>query len=177
MTHQAKQTADDWCKLRGQADWQDTNPSLFPGLRPAQINISVQNLGNPTAVESALATFKAESGWVERQSRTAFFEDGKLPQPEGEFDAITNAELAGQGESLCVRLVAGGWRLTTFSETEREDGEWLMHDTAISGIDRLPSTAATFGHSLQYRVYWQYDPEQGWRQFAARLLGFGEEIK
>ena len=177
MTSHAKQTAADWQALREMRDWKDTNPPLFPDLQPAKLSVDVQTLTEPAAVEAALAAFKPKAGWVERQSRTACFDAGELPPPQGGFDAIVSAELAGEGESLSVRLVANGWRLTTLSETANDDREWLMHDTTLAGVERLPASGTVFGRTLKYRVYWKYDPEQGWRQSAARLLGFGEEAK
>jgi hypothetical protein len=172
----AQQTAGDWRWLRESEHWQDSKPPLFPDLRPATIRIEAETLSDLDAVERKLAGFAAAAGWVERQSGTVFFDTdfkaGGFPPGDGDFDAIVGAELAGDGESLAVRVVAGGWRITRIRDREDPAGEFLSHDTEFEGVDRLPASGRDFGRKLSYRVYWRHDEEHGWRQFASRLLGF-----
>jgi hypothetical protein len=170
--NKAQQTADDWRRLRESEHWRDSKPPLFPGLRPATVKIEAETLADSDAVERKLAGFAASAGWVERQSGTVFFEAGSFPPGDGDFDAIVGAELAGDGESLAVRVVAGGWRVTLVRDRDDPAGEFLSHDTVFEGVDRLPASGRDFGRKLSYRVYWRHDEEHGWRQFASRLLGF-----
>lgn len=169
----AEQTAADWRRLRESPHWRDIKPPQFPDLRPTRVTIEPADEAEPDRVERRLAAFKARAGWIERQSGTAFFGDGaSVPAPAGDFDAIIGAELAGEDESLSVRVVADGWRLTHIRDQDDPTGDHLCHDMVLAGVDRLPASGQTFGRTLHYRVYWRHDAEFGWRQVAARLLGF-----
>jgi hypothetical protein len=175
----AQRTAEDWKQLLKSPYWQDIEwdrkpplPPFFPDLRPVAVRIETETLADPAAVERKLAGFPAHAGWVERQSGTEFFEAGGFPGDARGFGPVVSAELAGEREGLSVRLVPGGWIVAHIAEEEGAVGDCLAHDTAFAGIDHLPVSGQVFGRKPNYRVYWRHEQEHGWRQFAARLLGF-----
>jgi hypothetical protein len=168
----AQQLAEDWRRLRAAPGWQATPGAPFPELTPCQVRLESCFEADPDAVDRAAARFGARWGWLERQSRLALVDPGAWPAAEGGFDAILSGELAGEGESLLIRRVAEGWRLARIGDQPSPDGECLSHDQSMAGVDILPVAGVPFGARLNYRVYWRHDPDLGWRQFAARLLGF-----
>ena len=170
--NRAQQLAEDWRRLRLMPGWQASPGAPFPGLVPCQVLLESCFEADLDAVDRAAAGFGARCGWLERQSRLALVGPDAWPAAEGGFDAILSGELVGEGESLLIRRVAGGWRLARIGDQPCPDGEYLSHDQSMAGVDMLPATRVAFGARLNYRVYWRHDPDVGWRQFAARLLGF-----
>lgn len=169
----AQQLVEDWRRLRVSPSWQASPSAPFPEWVACQVRLESRFEADPEAVDRAAAAFGARCGWLERQSRLALVGRDGWPAAEGGFDAILSGELAGEGESLLIRRMDGGWRLARIGDQPCADGEYLSHDQSMAGVDVLPATGAPFGARLNYRVYWRHDPALGWQPFAARLLGFG----
>ncbi|SMF94856.1 hypothetical protein SAMN02949497_2192 [Methylomagnum ishizawai] len=171
--NRAHRTAEDWRKLKLAQAWREFGPPGLPDLVPCVVRLESSLATDPDTVEQAIRGFDAQAGWLERQSRLALVLGGaSRPGPDGDFDPILAGELAGARGSLWVRRVAEGWRLTHITDIPAADGGHLSQERSLAGVDHLPATGQAFGAHLRYRVYWRYDEDSGWRQFAARLLGF-----
>jgi len=171
----AMTTRADWRRLRESPHWRDSQPPLFPDLEVATLRMTAECYADADlpALEARLSGFQAREGWIERQSGLVYWTDGEPPPaPDGEYDGLVAAELAKAGEGLTLRVTAAGWCVTHFQDEDDPAGADLRHDVVLAGVDRLPATRQVLGRRLRYRVYWRHDDEFGWRQVAARLLGF-----
>ena len=171
MNH-ARRAVEDWRKLKTTMRG-SVRPSLLE-LSPCSVLLESVMLADSAEVERIAQGFGARCGWLERQSRIALARPGEdWPGPEGGFDAILSGELSRDDVSLRIRSISDGWRLCWISDKIAENGEHLCNEQTLAGVDRIPATGQTFGARLNYRVYWRYEEDFGWRQFAARLLSFG----
>jgi hypothetical protein len=167
----ACRAAEDWRKLRSTSPWQDAGKPPFPDIVPCALALESLFEADAAAVERMARGFGAQCGWLERQSRLALVGEDGWPAADGGFDPILDGELAGNEAGLLIRKVAEGWLLTRIGDRPDPAGAHLSHEQRLAGVDLLPAAGRAFGLSLRYRVYWRYDEDTGWRQFAARFLG------
>jgi hypothetical protein len=114
-----------------------------------------------------LENFKPEQGWLCFQNKVKFFRKGdKIPTDSTIllYGEVVNAD----GISLHIREDGqGGWILTYFTETDGNN--YLVENQSFLGESKLAP------EQLYYRVYWQHDDKQGYRQVAARFTGFEDK--
>jgi len=121
-------------------------------------------------VEAKVKAFEPIQGWLCFQSEIKYFCKNCKEQTMPYTGILLYGEVVNAaGESLHIREDGqGGWILTILTETKGE--QYLVETKEFLGEKKLAP------EKLYYRVYWQYDEEQGYHQFAARFIGFKKEI-
>lgn len=147
---------------------------LYP-MQEARFSISSQTVGQYEA-EAAIHDFPAAQGWVCRQSSLDVFQTADARPDPGEGGVILSAELVAGDRQRSLHLRQDGhgcWILTEIAEGDA---------AGATAIDGLAHTARIIGDNrvegwLLYRVYWDYDEDQGWQTCASRLSEISRDPK
>ncbi len=133
-------------------------------LKPCNLTLISESAQTPQAVREKLMRFKPEQGWLCFQDQVEYFRKGESVP---DFGIVFYGEVVNtQGQSLHIRENGqGGWVLTTYTENLEGD-QYLVENAAFLGEKHFAPA------QLFYRVYWQHDEQQGYRQFAARFMRF-----
>jgi len=121
---------------------------------------------SPEEVRQKVAEFAPEQGWLCFQSKVDYFRE---PAKMSFSGILLYGEVVKKAtnQSLHIREEGqNGWILTYFEETEGDN--YLVENTVLLGEKELAP------NKLGYRVYWQHDEKQGYRQLAARFNGFSD---
>jgi hypothetical protein len=117
-------------------------------------------------VQAEITKFEPEQGWLCFQSDVEYFCKGEaIPTSSGIllYGEVSKSE---SEESLHIREDGqSGWILTHFIETE---GDRYLKEKQLflgEGKNLTPE-------KLHYHVYWQYNKEHGYHQYAARFVEF-----
>jgi len=136
-------------------------------LKSCSLHLEPKHCSAPQKVLEELDIFLPEQGWLCFQNKVKYFrKKDKIPTDSTIllYGEVVNSD----GKSLHIREDGqGGWILTYFTETKGK--EYLVENQSFLGENKLAPK------QLYYRVYWQYDNKQGYRQVAARFTGF--EVK
>jgi len=147
-------------------------PKNFPNnWKLCGLNIKSEACETPEAVQDKIEAFAPKQGWLCFQSEVAYFcqQDFCKNHSIPSHGIILYGEVVNDQTSLHIREEGqGGWILTELTETQ--GNEYLVEGKHFlgEGKDLTPD-------KLYYRIYWQYDEQYGYRQFAARFTGFGQE--
>ena len=134
----------------------------LPPMQAGFFRVETQSVDQPDALETAIAGFAPQQGWVQYQSWQGLF-DRELPGSDSDRGLLLCGEMVnGKGETLTVGPDGrGGWILSRVSHDEQGEGAW----------DEVVHLAHEGARALRYRRYWKEDAEQGWLQVRAALVG------
>ncbi len=115
-------------------------------------------------VRQKIKEFAPEQGWLCFQSKVHYFRE---PDKMSFSGILLYGEVVKKATNQSLHIREEGqnaWILTYFEETEGDN--YLLENTVLLGEKELAPK------KLGYRLYWQYDEKQGYRQLAARFNGF-----
>ncbi|HIE02315.1 MAG TPA: hypothetical protein EYP59_18875 [Thiotrichaceae bacterium] len=135
-------------------------------LRPCRLKWPPKSdtTSDPEEVRQKIKEFAPEQGWLCFQSKVDYFRELAKMSFSG---ILLYGEVVKKAtnQSLHIREEGqNGWILTYFEETKGE--QYLVENTVFCGEKELAP------NKLRYRVYWQHDEKQGYRQLGARFNGF-----
>jgi len=168
-------------------------------LDTCQLQVSSSDgLTNFQQVREKVKQFNPEQGWLCFQSEVIYFETEENQDNSQKEQALNKPsffEKLGLSIRLWRKLPNTQFKMPEsgillYGEVVnnqkslhiREDGHGgciLTYFTEKKGKDVLVETKSFLGEGkgltpekLYYRIYWQYDEQYGYRQFAARFIGF-----
>ncbi|WP_172202832.1 hypothetical protein [Niveibacterium sp. COAC-50] len=140
-----------------------------PRYSGAQLSTQSTRVDSAEAVVAAIAAFAPQHGWTQYTSAVRI----DLGNSRGHGPILAGEYVRGD-TSLHVRHEGPVWSLTRFSEDVGGDAV-IAYDSRLETVPATPAGDVVVGHALRYRVFLRHDGRHGWRPFAARFTGYGDQ--